>query len=45
MEAEMYGIIPNAKMEALENAPPENIFNKASDEDPLSQILNLPYIL
>jgi hypothetical protein len=25
----MYGMIPNAKIEALENAPPENIFNKA----------------
>ena len=24
----MYGMIPNAKIEALENAPPENIFNK-----------------
>ena len=29
MEAEMYGMIPNAKIEALENAPPENMFNKA----------------
>jgi hypothetical protein len=28
MLAEMYGMIPNAKIEALENAPPENISNK-----------------
>ena len=29
MDAEMYGIIPNAKIDALEKAPPENMFNKA----------------
>jgi hypothetical protein len=25
MDAEMYGMIPNAKMDALEKAPPENM--------------------
>jgi hypothetical protein len=27
IDAEMYGIIPNAKIEAFENAPPENILS------------------
>ena len=79
MDADIYGMIPNAKIEALEKAPPENMFNKArrpslvcscnfdsisvdtwknhirtesvdcnkqySNEDPLSQILNIPYVL
>ena len=27
MDAVIYGIIPNAKIEAFENAPPENMFN------------------
>ena len=31
MEAEIYGIIPNAKIEALEKAPPENMSNNASN--------------
>jgi hypothetical protein len=30
MDAEMYGMIPNAKIDALENAPPENMFNNAN---------------
>jgi hypothetical protein len=30
MDAEIYGIIPKAKMDALENAPPENIFKRPS---------------
>ena len=29
MEAEIYGIIPRAKTEACEKAPPENISSKA----------------
>ena len=28
MEAEIYGITPNANTEARENEPPANIFNK-----------------
>ena len=28
IEAEMYGMIPNANIEAFEKAPPENISNK-----------------
>ena len=28
MEAEMYGMIPNANTDALLRAPPENMFNK-----------------
>ena len=28
MDAEMYGITPRAKMEALPNAPPENMFRR-----------------
>jgi hypothetical protein len=33
MDAEMYGMIPNAKIEALEKAPPENMFNKPNNPD------------
>ena len=28
MDAEMYGITPSAKMEALPKAPPENMFRR-----------------
>ena len=31
IEAEIYGMIPNAKIDALEKAPPENISNSASN--------------
>ena len=31
IEAEIYGIIPKAHMDAWENAPPENIFNKPNN--------------
>jgi hypothetical protein len=30
MEAEIYGMIPRAKMEALENAPPVNMLSNPS---------------
>jgi hypothetical protein len=29
MDAEIYGMIPNAKMDALLNEPPRNVFNKS----------------
>jgi hypothetical protein len=29
IDAEMYGMIPNAKMDALLNEPPRNVFNKS----------------
>ena len=31
MEAEIYGITPNAKIEARENEPPANIFSKPTN--------------
>ena len=34
MEAEIYGIIPNAKTEALANAPPVNALSKPSKPPP-----------
>ena len=34
IDAEMYGIIPKAKMEARENAPPVNILNRSAIPPP-----------
>jgi hypothetical protein len=44
MDAEIYGIIPNAKMEAFAKAPPENIFNRPSSplDDWFCRLANIP---
>ena len=39
MEAEIYGIIPNAKTEAFANAPPVKAFNNP----PIPPASNLPF--
>jgi hypothetical protein len=33
MDAEIYGMIPRAKMEALENAPPVNMLSSPNNPD------------
>ncbi|MNW18507.1 hypothetical protein D3C71_2180950 [compost metagenome] len=45
IEEVMYGIIPIAKIEKLNKAPPEKVFNKPNRSAPLSTCLNTSVLI